>query len=389
MSLFSVTNQGVITVDTVDIKSEFEQAYKEALGADLNLDVSTPVGQLVVNDTTALTTAMAECVAMANEGNVYYATGQALDVAAAFYGYYRKKATPTTVIATVTGTSATVIDAGTLFSDGTNEFKTLNVIRIPESGHIDVECQCTKTGPIPCLANTLDTIVDPVAGITSVTNTNDGIPGYEEENDNTFRDRITANFFNKRARAIMGAIIDNIAAIPNVVSVAGEENPTGETVTKSGVSMPAHSIFVSVLGGNSSDIAEILAQQKTLGAATVGTTEVSFMDSTSGAIYKYNIFRPTPVTIYVNVEWSANEFTQPGASQQIIDLIAQYVAENPFKIGQTISGAVLANALDGFNKVDLLSIKVSTDGTTLVDYITTNKTEIASLSTSNISTSEI
>lgn len=389
MSLFSVTNQGVITVDTVDIKSEFEQAYKEALGANLNLDTSTPAGQLIVNDTATLTTAVAECVAVANAGNVYYATGAALDVAASFYGYYRKKATPSTVIATVTGTENTIVPTGTLFSDGTNEFKTLNIAKIPVSGRVEIECQCTIAGPIECLANTLTTIVDPVPGVASVTNINDGILGYEAENDNTFRDRITANFLNKRARAIMGAIIDNIAAIPSVVSVVGEENPTGETVTKSGVSMPPHSIFVSVLGGASADIAAVLSAQKTLGAETVGTTEVVFTEPTSGAIYSYYIYRPTPVTIYVKVEWSANDFTQPGASEQIIGLISEYVLNNPFKVGQTVSGALIADALDGFNKVDLLAIKVSTDGTTWVDYVTVNKTQVAALSATNISTSEI
>ena len=53
MSRFNVTPNGVITVDTVDIKSEFEEAYKGALGADLDLASSTPQGQMIINDTAA------------------------------------------------------------------------------------------------------------------------------------------------------------------------------------------------------------------------------------------------------------------------------------------------------------------------------------------------
>lgn len=389
MSLFTVTNQGVITADTADIKSEFEQAYKEALGANLNTDSSTPVGQLITNDTNALTTAMAECVAMANENNVYYATGQALDVAAAMYGYYRKSAVPTTVIALVSGTANTVIPAGSLFSDGTHEYKSLNVATIPVGGSVSIECQCTEDGAIACPANTLTTIVSEIAGLDSVTNVNDGIIGYESESDNAFRDRITANFLNKRARAILGAIVDNIAAINNVISVVGEENPEDDTVTKSGVSMPPHSIFLTVLGGDTSKIAEVIAQQKTLGAETLGNTNVAFVDEYSGYVYSYKIYRPTQVTLYAKVEFSTNEYTAPNASDQIKALIVEYITNNPFKIGQTVSGAVLAEALNGYNKVDLLAVKVSTDGSTWGDYVTVNKTQFATLSATNISTNEI
>lgn len=389
MSLFTVTNQGVITVDTADIKTEFEQAYKEALGANLNTDSSTPVGQLITNDASALTTAMSECVAMANENNVYYATGQALDVAAAMYGYYRKSAVPTTVVALVSGTASTVIPAGTLFSDGTHEYASLNVATIPAGGSISIECQCTEDGAITCPANTLTTIVGTIAGVDSVTNVNDGIVGYDSESDNAFRDRITANFLNKRARAILGAIVDNIAAINNVVSVVGEENPEDDTVTKSGVSMPPHSIFVTVLGGETSAIAEVIAQQKTLGAETVGNTDVSFVDEYSGFVYTYKIYRPSQITLYAKVEYSANEYTASNASDQIKALIVEYITNNPFKVGQTVSGAGLADALNGYNKVDLLAVKVSTDGTNWVDYVTANKTQFVTLSATNISTSEI
>ena len=389
MSLFSVTNQGVITVDTVDIKSEFEQAYKEALGADLNLDVSTPVGQLVVNDTTALTTAMAECVAMANEGNVYYATGQALDVAAAFYGYYRKKATATTVVATLTGTQGTTIAEGSLASDGTNESKLLNTITIPSSGSVTAEFQCTTPGVIECPAGSLTTIVTEIDGWSGVTNANDGIVGMATENDNAFRDRITANWMNKRARSILGAIIDNVAALNDVVSVAGHENPTGSTITYDGESMEPHSILISVLGGNGTDIARVIGEQKTLGAVTLGNTEVAYTDDVVDYHYTYKIYRPDTVTLYVKVEWAANAYTGASTESDIKGLIMNYINGNPFRVAQTVSGNMLCTALAEYNKAEILSIKVSDDGTTWADYLTTKITEVCVLSQANITVTEV
>ncbi len=386
MSTFTVTNQGVITVDTSEIRADFEQAYMAALGANLNTDVSTAAGQLITADTRAITTAQQECVNMANQNNVYYATGQALDVAASFYGYYRKQGVPTTVVATLTGSSGTAIPAGAIVSDGTYQYALLDATVIPTSGSVSAEFQCTTTGPIECPAGTLTTIVTTISGWDGVTNAYAGIVGYNSENDNVFRDRITANFLNKRARAILGAIIDNVAAIDNVMSVVGGENPSDDTATVNGIEMPPHSIYLTVLGGNDATIAQVIAQQKTMGAETIGNTQVAYTDPRIGYQYTYKIYRPTIVPIYVQVQYTTNAYTPANADTQIMGLISEYVANNPFKIGQTISGNMLGVALAEYNKVDLLAIKVSTDNSTWSDYITISQTQVAVLSTDGTST---
>lgn len=386
MNMFTVTNQGVITVDTSSVRSDFEQAYKTALGTTLNTDVSTAAGQLIANDTTMVTTAQQECVAIANESNPYYATGQALDVAAAFWGYYRKQGVPTTVVATLTGSSGVAIPAGAIVSDGTNQYTLLDATSIPSTGSVSAEFQCTTTGPIECPAGTLTEIITTISGWDSVTNPTAGIVGYNSENDNVFRDRITANFLNKRARAILGAIIDNVAAIDNVVSVVGGENPADETSTVNGIEMPPHSIYLTVLGGNDATIAQVIAQQKTMGAETVGNTQVAYTDPRIGYQYTYNIYRPTVVPIYVQVQYTANAYTPANADTQIMGLISEYVTNNPFKIGQTISGNMFGVALAEYNKVDLLAIKVSTDNSTWTDYVNISQTQVAVLSTGGTST---
>ena len=388
MSLFNVTDQGVITVDTADIRAEFEQAYKEALGADLNLDVSTPVGQLVVNDTTALTTAMAECVAIANETSVYSATGQALDVAAARSGYYRKTATPTTVVATLTGNNGTTIPAGSKASDGEHEYVLLDTVTIPVSGSVMAQFQCTEPGNIPCPAGTLTSIITTISGWDTITNANDGVVGVENETDNAFRDRITANYLNKRARSILGAIVDNIAALPDVISVVGYENPTANTEVHDGITMTPHSICVSVFGGSGPEIARVLGEQKTLGATTIGNTTVSYMDGLVNYQYDYKIYRPAELPIYVDIEYAPNSYTGASTVSDITGLITEYIANNPLKIGQTITGNYISMALNGYNKVDVLAVKVSTDGETLADYVVANMTQIPTISSANITVTE-
>ena len=389
MTMFHVTSQGVITVDTSSIKQDLEEAYKSALGANLNLESSTPQGQMIINDTASLTTAMNEVVNIANNFSIYTAKGAALDVVAAFYGYYRKQGVATTVYITVTGTNGTVIFAGSIVSDGTHKYITLDTITIA-SGTGKVWAQCTEKGYILCPPNTVTTIETLITGWDTVDNVNAGISGYATETDNEFRQRITANWLNIRARSILGAIIDNVAALDNVISVLGRENPTKNSVTVDGITFEPNSIYLCILGGNDKDIAKIISSQKTLGAATNGNTSVMYQDTDVGQNISYLIQRPSVVVLAVQIEYMANNYTSADVENQIKDLILQYIANNPFKIGQTISGNILSQALSDFNQINLLSFKIKkTSDVDYSDYINLTISEVASLDSAHITFSEV
>ncbi len=388
MSRFNVTPNGVITVDTVDIKSEFEEAYKGALGADLDLDSSTPQGQMIINDTAAYVQMQQEIVNIANNYSVFYASGHALDVAGSRYGYYRKQGTSTVVVATVHGAAGTTIPAGALASDGTNEYAALDTVTLDADGAANIQFQCTVPGNIECPAGALNTIVTPVSGWDSVSNTYDGVPGYDTESDNIFRERITANMLQKRARSALGAIVDNVAAISNVVSVVGRENVADTTATIDGIEMAPHSIYLAILGGEDKTIAHVIAQQKTLGAATNGNTTVSYLDNDIGYTYQYLIQRPAQVELRVLVTYANTLYTPVDAQSRMVALIMEYVAANPFKIGQTITGADLANALKTYDVIDLLSVEVAINSSRYTPYVRTTLNEIAGLTAANITFSK-
>lgn len=384
MSRFNVTPNGVITVDTVDIKSEFEKAYKGALGADLDLDSSTPQGQMIINDTAAYVQMQQEIVNIANNYSVFYASGHALDVAGSRYGYYRKQGTSTVVVATVHGAAGTTIPAGALASDGTNEYAALDTVTLDAAGAANIQFQCTVPGNIECPAGALNTIVTPVSGWDNVSNTYDGVPGYDTESDNIFRERITANTLQKRARSALGAIVDNVAAISNVVSVVGRENVADTTATIDGIEMAPHSIYLAILGGEDKTIARVIAQQKTLGTATNGNTTVSYLDNDIGYTYQYLIQRPAQVELRVLVTYTNTLYTPVDAQSRMAALIMEYVAANPFKIGQTITGADLANALKTYDVIDLLSVEVAINSSRYIPYVRTALNEIAGLTAANI-----
>ena len=388
--MFSVNEFGVITIDTTDIKSEFETAYKNALGGDLNTDVGTPQGQMIVNDTENLVYAQNQVVLVANAMSILTATGNALDVAAQWWGYYRKLATSTVVTATLTGTQGTVIPAGSLVTDGTNQYSLLNNVTIPASETIDAEFACTEAGAITCQAGTLTTIISSVAGWDTVSNNSSGVVGYDRETDALFRARITANWLNVRARSIMGAIIDNIAKIDGVISVVGRENMGDTNITIDDVTLVPHSIYLDILGGSGVDIAKVISEQKTIGAATNGNTTVTYFDADVGFNYTYNIDRPTMSNIKVQVTYTPNYYTPADVEAQIKNTLSAYVAENPFMIGQLISGNDLAQAFNGFKYANILSVKVAfSSDVSYSDYIDCKISECAILDDSAITCVEV
>lgn len=385
MSIFSVTNQGVITVDTSTVKASFEEAYKGALGAALNLDTSTPQGQLIANDTETLVGAMGEVVNITNSFSVYYAKGPALDVAAAFFGYYRKQEVGTVVPAVLTGAANTVIPAGSLASDGVFEYALLDTVVILDGQTTTAQFQCTTPGPNPCPANMLTTIVSVVPGWDTVNNPSDGVQGYLTENDNEFRYRITANWLNARASSLLGAIVDNVAAINDVISVLGRENYGDTSIEIDGVTLAPHSVYLCVLGGEGDKIAEVLAGKKTLGAGVNGNTDVVYYDADVDYNYTYKIRRPDIVDLAVEIQYAVNSFTSPNIEEQIKSLIVTWVSENPFKIGQTISGNMLAQAFSDFNQATILSVKVRAgESGNFLDYVTNTIAQVAILSEQNI-----
>lgn len=391
MSLFSVDSTGVITVDSSGIKESFVSAYQNALGANINTEAGTFQGQMILNDTAMLAYAQNQCALIANSYSVLTAKGTALDVVANFWGYYRKQGVATVVNCTLTGTDGTVIPAGSLVGDGTYEYKLLDDVTIGSNGKATGQFQCTVSGAISVVSGGITEVITEISGWDTVTNNNAGITGYDTESDNAFRARITANWFNIRARGALGAIWDNMGALENVASVLVRENPSNADMVIDDFTLPEHSVFVCVAGGDSTDIAKCMYNQKTIGANTSGNTRVTYYDSTTGLTNRYWIERAEEVNLSVEVNYSSSYYTTADVEEQIKTAIMGWYKENPFVIGQTISGGMIAQAFEGFVYADILSIKVNIADSSeeYMDYLKTTIGQIAVLEESNITCSEV
>ena len=105
-------NNGIITADTSDIKTEVQTEMQAALGADISLEDGTPQGRLIDMETEARVQVAINNAYVSNMWNFNQSSGLALDAWGANFGLEREGAASSRVTATVTGIAGTVISQG-------------------------------------------------------------------------------------------------------------------------------------------------------------------------------------------------------------------------------------------------------------------------------------
>lgn len=383
MSLFNVTPAGLVTVDSSEIRKEFEEAYKQALGGEISTDSGTIEGYLIDNDTKFLTYAQQESANIANSFSVLTAKGRALDVVAGLWGYYRKAGEKTVVNAVLTGSSGTVIRAGSVASAGGVNYVLLDTVTIGTAGTVSAQFQCVESGAITCAPSALNEIITTTKGWDAITNNQAGIVGYDEETDEQFRARITANWLNIRSIGTLGAIMDSVAQINGVLSALVRENMSNNEITIDNVVLGPHSIYLAVVGGKAEDIARILYNKKTSGAGTNGGTTISYTDPSNGVVQNYQIKRADILPVHIKIIYSNNYYTPVDVNEKIKSTLINYISGG-LSIGQTISGNMLSLAFENFEYANILSIKLSLDGQAWNDYISATIEQMPDVAPENI-----
>lgn len=126
-----------------------------------------------------------------------WAWGQWLDLHGVSAKVTRKQASRASGHVTVVGTAGTIIEEGTVFcTEGTTdstsvEFATTEEVTIPEQGTVDIAVASVLAGAsYNVTRNTVTLQKQPNKNVTSVTNENPIRGGTDEEDDDTYRERI-------------------------------------------------------------------------------------------------------------------------------------------------------------------------------------------------------
>lgn len=338
---------GVVVPTTREVREDVAAGFQEAFKVNdedpaLNVDSASPMGQVVDLVTTEVAAKNTEVAFLANQLNPRTATGVWLDAIAGLYGIERKISEPTVVVCTCTGLKGTIIPYGAIVQDTLgNQLRhtAAGGVVIPDAGTIDTTFATVDHGAIEISAGTVTKIVTVVAGWDSVTNAAAGITGRDVEPDGELLNRIKQSYAIN-ANGTVANLQANLAALPGVLDCVVLENYTNNPAQQYGITINAHSVAVCIVGGEDADIAETIFQRKSAGCGTVGTTQVTYVDTEHfNASYVYNIVRPTAVAFKVEVTFFAEDMnpTTAAAVKQAIESDFLGELENPrVKLATTV-----------------------------------------------------
>lgn len=284
------TPAGLVIPQELDILDGVQQDMNVAFGGGLNPALETPQGQLASSQTAIIGDKNNEIAYFVNQVDPQYSEGKFQDAIARIYFINRKPATSTSVVATLTGLPNTVIPEGTLAQDTNGyTYACMESATISIDGTVEVEFQNVSTGPIPCAEGTLTQVYQMVSGWDAITNSEDGTLGRDVESRADFewrRKNSVALNAHGSAPSIYGAVFD----VDNVLDCFVVDNPTGETVLYGVTDYPLlpHSVYVAVVGGLDSEIAQAIWTKKDVGCDYNGNTSVSVSDDSG-----YSYPRPT------------------------------------------------------------------------------------------------
>jgi uncharacterized phage protein gp47/JayE len=386
--------KGIKADDTATVRQSLVEAWQEVFSdenATLNTEAESPAGQLIDSQAVLVTAKDSELVNLMNQFDPRKADGIFQEALAAIYFLTRKTAQPTVVECVCTGLQGTTIPAGSMIqNDDGYKLTSVGAVTIPASGSVNVEFQTVDVGAIPIPANSCNEIITVIAGWDTVANENAGVVGQLEESRTALETR-RALSVAKNSHGSRLSLQGSIASIDGVLDCLVLENKSNASVTVQGVSLISHSVAICVYGGTDEEIAEMIYNKLDAGCGTNGSTTVTYTSS-DGVPNSYQIVRPTPTNVYVEV--TINETTTTPAT--IMDDIKQAIV-NDFNgldsnsgnlrrgCGQTIYASSFSVALIKTAGVsDLVSIEIGRSAGTYTNSVVMDADEEPILTAENI-----
>lgn len=233
----------------------------------------------------------------------------------------------TKINVTLSGTSGTVVPAGSQISDvNANTIFSLNSdVIIGSAGTGTGTATCNTLGEINPANNTIIQILTPVYGWHNVTNTSVAVLGDDPETDNQLhikQQRETSNTSYSQVDALYAGIT-NLAGVDYVRIY---QNWTLETDDKG---IPAKTIAAVVDGGDTEAIANVMWLKAPMLSNYAGNLEhpVTMFDR-FGLAYQITFYRPEKVPVYIDLDITITDASiyPADAYDQIKQNIIDYAA---------------------------------------------------------------
>ena len=314
-----------------------------------------------------------------------------LDRVGALTGVSRLQESQSYVTVTFTGTPGTIIPKGTHLSATLlpySRYITFKDTETDSTGVATVVAHFEKPGANPIVAGSIDTIENPINGITAVTNLLAGTTGRDRETDKEFRVRREKSL-SLNSIALVESVHSALLNIPTVQQARVFEND-GTVTDYRGI--PAHTILCVVIGGTDEEVITEIMRNKSLGCGTMGDIELPWIDK-SGFSHLTRFSRPTEIPIFIKVKVTPHT---AATEQKVINAIIDYVHDAMVNgddscggvdfaiIGQDIhSGKLYPAVLSGIG-YNVTSIEVGNTAANVTISVPIGITEIGTFDSANI-----
>lgn len=298
------TDRGFIPQTDDAILTGVQQDIQNAFGGNLNFgtDQATPQGQLANSTAAIVANSQAVFCKLTQEMDPAFNSGRFQDAIGRIYYLTRNPAEPTIVLCDCVGAQGTVIPpTAQAIDEAGNIYSPLTGGTIDGSGTISLQFACTVVGPIACPAGTLNRIYMAIPGWDTINNAADGVLGQDVESRAAFEER-RAESVAKNGRSIIQAIQGAVLDVQNVLDVFSYQNDSDTPLLYRGVTLAAHSIYVAVVGGDDTAVAEAIWSKKSPGASYNGNVTVTVEDTSPSYTPPYPSYpvkfqRPTNTTV--------------------------------------------------------------------------------------------
>lgn len=271
----TLSADGITAPSYAEILDFLTVSYQNIYGADVYLAADSQDGEFLAIIASSINDANNLAIAVFNSFSPSNAQGVGLSSNVKLNGIERLVPTNSTAPMYIIGTAGIAITNGVVQDAAKINWNLPATVNIPISGDVTVTATCSQAGAVQATTGAISAIMTPQLGWVSASNTGPAIPGAPVESDAALRQRQAVSVAQPGQTPLVTAI-GAVAAVAGVTRYTGYENPTN-SVDSNG--LPPHSIAMVVEGGDSDDIAAAIADTKTIGALTVGSTTVTVVNS--------------------------------------------------------------------------------------------------------------
>jgi hypothetical protein len=322
--------------------------YQSAFGGNLNLDINTPSSLTTPQGQLASSTA----AIIANTDQAFqfltqmfdpaYSFGRYQDAIARIYFLERNPSQPTVLQIECIGGVGVVIPFNASVQDASGyTYLCTSQGTIPSGGSIVLPFANTLPGPLP-IPETVE-IYQTVPGWDTAS-VDSGVLGQNVESRSAFEQR-RALSVAQNSLGSLPSIVGAVLAVPNVIDAFVTENDENTTQTIGGVMLNPNSLYVAVVGGEATAIAQAIWSRKAPGCAYNGNTTVTVLDTASGynppyPAYQVSFEIPTSLQIVFAVTLKNNSLVPSNAAAliqgAIVNAFAGLDGGTPVQIGTEV-----------------------------------------------------